>query len=67
MLQLQEKVSRAELAGMDIGETLIFDLPDGGKVKSAISTCDQMKNEKGMEFEKRPDWKHAAICIKRIK
>ena len=67
MLQVQEKVSRPELEAMAIGEIRIFDLPNGGKVKSAISTCDQMKNEKGMEFEKRPDWKVSAICIKRIK
>jgi hypothetical protein len=43
---VQDKVTRKELSEMHIGQTRIFNLPDGGKVKSAISTCQQMKNEK---------------------
>lgn len=62
----QEKVTRKELAEMHIGQTRIFNLPDGGKVKSAISTCQQMKNEKKMAFKATPDWESCAISITRI-
>lgn len=62
----QEKVTRKELAEMHIGQTRIFNLPDGGKVKSAISTCQQMKNEKKIIFKATPDWESNAISITRI-
>ena len=62
----QEKVTRKELAEMRIGQTRIFNLPDGGKVKSAISTCQQMKNEKKMSFKATPDWESNAVSITRI-
>jgi len=52
---------------MRIGQTRIFNLPDGGKVKSAISTCQQMKNEKGMLFKPVPDYPSSAISITRLK
>lgn len=64
---MQEKVTRKELSEMRIGQTRIFNLPDGGKVKSAISTCQQMKNEKDMLFECSADWEMKAISIKRLK
>ena len=64
---VQEKVTRKELSEMHIGQTRIFNLPDGGKVKSAISTCQQMKNEKKMEYRAVPDWEHNAVCITRLK
>jgi hypothetical protein len=64
---IQDKVTRKELAAMRIGENRIFNLPDGGKVKSAIVTCQQMRDEKGMEFKPKPDYKSNAICITRIK
>lgn len=64
---IQEKVTRKELAEMHVGQTRIFNLPEGGKVKSALTTCQQMKNEKGMEFKPVPDWKAKAVCITRIK
>jgi hypothetical protein len=63
----QDKVTRQELREMHIGQTRIFNLPDGGKVKSAISTCQQMKNEKRMVYSYKPDWESAAISITRIK
>lgn len=63
----QDKVTRKELSEMHIGQTRIFNLPDGGKVKSAISTCQQMKNEKGLEFKATPDYPSAAISITRLK
>ena len=64
---IQEKVTRKELAEMHVGQTRIFQLMDGGKVKSALTTCQQMKNEKEMEFKAVPDWKSKAVCITRIK
>ena len=64
---VQEKVTRKELSEMHIGQTRIFNLPDGGKVRSAISTCQQMKNEKKMEFKATPDWESDAVSITRIK
>ena len=64
---IQNKVTRKELAEMRIGQTRIFNLPDGGKVKSAMVTCQQMKNEKEMEFIPKPDWQSKAISITRIK
>ena len=63
---IQEKVTRKELAAMRIGQTRIFNLPTGGKVKSAMSTCQQMKNEKKMEFAHKPDWESNAISITRL-
>lgn len=64
---VQEKVTRKELAEMHIGSTRIFNLPNGGKVKAAISTCQQMKNEKGLEYSYKADWTSAAISITRVK
>lgn len=64
---VQEKVTRKELEAMHIGQTRIFTLVTGGKVKSAISTCQQMKNEKKLEYAYKPDWENNSICITRIK
>ena len=63
---IQEKVTRKELEEMRVGSSRIFNLIDGGKVKSALTTCQQMKNEKKMLFKPTPDWKSNAISIKRI-
>ena len=64
---VQEKVTRKELTEIHVGQTRIFNLPNGGKVKSALVTCGQMKNEKKMEFRAVPDWKSNAVCITRLK
>ena len=64
---IQEKVTRKELAEMHVGQTRIFNLTDGGKVKSALVTCQQMRNEKKMEYTAKPDWNQNAVCITRIK
>ena len=52
---------------MRVGSSRIFNLIDGGKVKSALTTCQQMKNEKKMEYKAVPDWEHNAVCITRLK
>ena len=64
---VQDKVTRKELSEMHIGQTRIFNLPDGGKVKSAISTCQQMKNEKEGEWQVKPDYESCAVSITRVK
>ena len=64
---IQEKVTRKELEEMRVGSPRIFNLIDGGKVKSALTTCQQMKNEKKMEYRAVPDWEQNAKCITRIK
>ena len=64
---VQDKVTRKELEEMRVGSSRIFDLSSGGKVKSALSTCQQMKNEKKLEYKAVPDWEHNAVCITRIK
>jgi len=66
-IEVQDKVSRKELEKMRVGSSQIFNLINGGKVKSAMTTCQQMKNEKKMEFKAVPDWEHNAICITRLK
>ena len=63
----QEKVTREELEAIKVGKFRIFNLINEGKVKSAISTCYQLMNDKGLEFEWQPDWKAFSILIKRIK
>ena len=64
---IQEKVTRKELEEMRVGSSRIFNLIEGGKVKSALTTCQQMKNEKKMEYKAVPDWEHNAVCITRLK
>ena len=64
---VQEKVTRKELEEMRVGSSRIFNLVDGGKVKSALVTCQQMKNEKKMEFTAKPDWENNAVAITRNK
>ena len=63
----QEKVTRQELRAMSIGQTRIFILTDAKKVASARVTCHQMKEEEGLEFITRMDYKAHAISITRRK
>ena len=63
----QEKVTRQELREMRIGQTRIFTLTDAKKVTSARVTCNQMKNEEGLEFTVRPDYQAKAVSITRTK
>ena len=64
---VQDKVTRKELEDMRVGSSRIFNLINGGKVKSALSTCQQMKNEKKLEFTAKPDWENNAVAITRNK
>ena len=52
---------------MRIGQTRIFTLTDAKKVTSARVTCNQMKNEEGLEFTVRPDYQAKAVSITRMK
>lgn len=63
---VQEKVTRQELRELHVGQSRIFMLTDAKKVASARITCVQLKNEEGLEFEFRPDYKAKSCCIKRI-
>ena len=63
----QERVSREELRCLHIGQTRIFQLTDRKKIASARVTCQQMKNEKKLEYKAVPDWEHNAVCITRLK
>lgn len=50
---------------MRIGQTRIFTLNDAKKVTSASVTCAQMKNEEGLEFSVKKDYKTKSISITR--
>jgi nucleoside diphosphate kinase len=63
----QEKVTRQELRDMRIGQTRIFTLTNAKKVTSARVTCNQIKNEEGLEFTVRPDYQAKAVSITRTK
>lgn len=61
----QEKVTRQELREMHIGQTRIFNLTNAKKVTSARVTCTQLKQEEGLEFIVKPDYKSKAVSITR--
>lgn len=63
----QEKVTRQELREMRIGQTRIITLTDGKKIPSARQTCQQLKNEEGLEFMFKPDYEAKAVSITRTK
>lgn len=63
----QEKVTRAELREMHVGQTRIFMLNDAKKVTSARVTCQQMKLEEGLEFIVKPDYQAKAVSVTRVK
>lgn len=63
----QESVTRQELRDLHISQTRIFLLNDPKKVSSARVTCTQLKNEEGLEFDVKPDYNAAAVCVTRIK
>lgn len=63
----QEKVTRKELREMHVGQSRIFTLFDPKKVASARITCVQMRNEEGLEFSVKPDYKAVSVCITRLK
>ena len=64
---IQEKVTRKELEEMRVGSSRIFNLIDGGKVKSALTTCQQMKNEGRGDWTVRKDYESTSVSITRNK
>lgn len=64
---VQEKVTRQELREMHIGQTRIIQMTDAKKVTSARVTCNQMKNEEGLEFVVKADYSAKAVSITRTK
>ena len=64
---VQEKVTRQELREMHIGQTRIIQMADAKKVTSARVTCNQMKNEEGLEFVVKADYSAKAVSITRTK
>ena len=52
---------------MHIGQTRIITLTDGKKIPSARQTCQQLKNEEGLEFTFKPDYDAKAVSITRTK
>jgi len=52
---------------MRVGQTRIFLLAEEKKLSSARITCQQMKNEEGLEFDAKPDYGAKAISITRLK
>ena len=64
---MQERVSRQELRDMRVGQTRIFTLADKKKVTSARVQANQLKQEEGLEFDVKPDYKASAVSITRIK
>lgn len=63
----QEKVTRAELLEMHIGQTRIFTLTNPTKLQSVASTCNQMKNERKGEWTIKRDYSSCSISVTRIK
>lgn len=64
---VQEKVTRQELRDMRVGQTRIINLTTGKKVTSARITCQQLKQEEGLEFTFKPDYEALAVSITRTK
>jgi hypothetical protein len=63
----QEKVSRAELLEMHIGQTRIFTLTNPTKLQSVASQCNQLKNEQKGEWTIKRDYSSLSISVTRVK
>ena len=63
----QQKVTRNELREMRLGATRIFTLTDAKKVTSARVTCNQLKQEEGLEYIVKADYSNKAVSITRVK
>ena len=62
----QERVTRKELREIHVGQTRIFILKDPKKVTSARIQANQLKQEEGLKFIVKPDYKAAAVSITRV-
>ena len=63
----QEKVTRQELRDLHVGQTRIFLLTEAKKLASARITCNQLKQEEGLEFHVKSDFATKAISVTRVK
>lgn len=63
----QEKVSRAELRQMKIGQTRIFQLTDRKKITSARVQATQLGLEEDMKFLVKTDYQSSSVSITRLK
>ena len=63
----KEKVTRDELREMRVGQTRIFTLMEAKKVTSASVTAQQLKNEVGLEFTVKKDYKAKSVSITRMR
>ena len=52
---------------MHIGQTRIITMNDAKKVTSARVTCNQMKNEEGLEFTVKADYPSKSVSITRTR
>jgi hypothetical protein len=62
----QEKVSQIELQNMKVGETKTFYLNEKGKLQSAASTMNQLKNLGKGEWKHTKDYEEVSITITRM-
>jgi hypothetical protein len=62
-----EIVTRDELLKMRVGSTRIFYLSEPGKLRSAATTCTNLKNDGLGEFKCHKDFKALSVSIERIK
>lgn len=62
-----ESVTREELLSMRVGSTRVFELKEPGKLRSAATTCTNLKNDGLGEFKCYKDFKSMSVSITRIK
>lgn len=63
----QEMVTREELLSMRVGSTRVFELTEPGKLRSAATTCTNLKNDGLGVFKCGKDFKSMSVSITRIK
>ena len=62
-----ETVTREELLKMRVGATRIFFLGEPGKLRSAATTCTNLKNDGKGEWECNKDFNSLSVSITRKK
>lgn len=63
----QETVTREELLKMRVGATRNFFLGEPGKLRSAATTCTNLKNDGKGIWECNKDFNSLSVSIKRVK
>ncbi len=64
---MQERVTRQEMRDLHIGQTRIFTLTNPKRIASARVQAHALKNEEGLEFQVKCDYKASSISITRLK